>query len=433
MTRSTLPRSLAFHGLLLLLAAGCGGPKPEEIAAAAEQGQEALRAGHWADAYAALRTATRAVPDNGALQYDFAQAALRNGKPKEAVRAFQASADLLSGDAAVDALLGLARANADLGRWKDAADVLRRARAYASEARAADLSAALAGVEYRQGLGDAARKHLSDVLLGQNPDHPLALYNLGCLLLHHYGDKPAALRAFNRYLRVATPDPESDARMESHIAALAGVVEGTATAAQEHIRMSRATSSPAEALSLAGQALQEDPLSPEAYVNYAERALAAGNAEVARNAWLRLAHLDPSNPALAQAPAELKVKSTAQPLEGAAIAKSSGNMAAAKTLYTKALQIDPVCYDALRGLLDILYSERDFAGALDKAERANAIRPNRPDVLLYLGCLYAETPGRKADAIRAYRLYLQHGWKENPDNVANVRDWLERAEQESRP
>ena len=83
--------------------------------------------------------------------------------------------------------------------------------------------------------------------------------------------------------------------------------------------------------------------------------------------------------------------------------------------------------------MDILYGQGDAAGALKMAERANQIRPNRPDVLFYLGCLYAADPARKADAIRAYRLYLQHGWGQNPDNVAAVREWLEHAEKEDRP
>lgn len=421
---------LAAAPLLLL---GCGGPKPEEAQSFAANGQEALRAGHWEDAYAQLRKAVRAFPGDGFLQYDFAQAALRVGRAKEAVRAFQTAADLLAGDAAVDALLGQARANADLRRWKDASDVLQRARDYASESRHADILAALAGVEYRQGFGDAARKHLSDALLTYGPDNPAALYNLGCVFLYHYGDKPAAFRAFNRYIRVAAPDPESDARMERHLAALAGVSEGACAAAAEHIRLSRATSSPAEALSLASLAVQEDPIGTEANVNYAERAMAAGNADVARSAWLRLAHLDPANPALASAPAQFRVKSAAPFLEKAKIAIGTGNLPAAKTQYDKALEADSACYEALRGLVDILYGQGDAAGALKMAERANQLRPNRPDVLFYLGCLYAADPARKADAIRAYRLYLQHGWGQNPDNVAAVREWLEHAEKEARP
>ena len=414
--------------LLLLLVAGCGAPKPGEVEALAANGQESLRSGQWEDAYNQLKKAVRALPGNGFLQYDFAQAALRAGHAKEARRAFQTAADLLSGDAAVDALLGLARANADLQRWKDASDVLQRARDYASEARLPDILAALAGVEYRQGLGDAARKHLSDILLNSSPDHPAALYNLGCVFLYHYDDKPAALRAFNRYLRVAKPDPEADARLERHVAALAGVAEGASKAAAEHIRLSRATSSPAEALSLATLAVQEDPLGAEAYINYAERAQAAGNSEAARSAWLRLAHLDPTNPALAKAPAAFQIKSATPFLEKAAIAIGSGNLPAAKSQYIKALEIDPASYDAIRGLMGLLYAQGDTAGATKYAEHANMLRPNRPDVLFYLGCLYAADPARKADAIRAYRLYLQHGWKENPDNVAAVREWLESTE-----
>ena len=235
--------------LLLLLGMGCGSRTSVDAEVLAERGQEALRAGEWKTAADQFARAARATGDNGGLQYDLGQAEFHNGNLKAAARAFERATELLDGDDAVDALLALARVRADQRRWKDAADALQRARGYASRAREADILAALGGVEFRQGLGDAARRNLAEALF-RNIDHPLALYNLGCVFLYHYEDKPAALRAFNRYLAVAPVDEDANRRLERHIAALEGVVEGTSASAAETIRRSRETSSTAEAASI---------------------------------------------------------------------------------------------------------------------------------------------------------------------------------------
>lgn len=414
----------------LVLAAGCGRPSPADLHAAAEAGQDALRAGDWKGARTRLARAARGLPADGALQYDLGQAELRSGNLRAAARAFDSAATLLTGDDAVDALLALARVRADQRHWVEATDAVQRAQAIAGPAREADLLATLGGIEYRQGLGDAARQHLCAALL-RNADHPLALYNLGCVYLYHYGDKPPAARAFSRYLLVAPADPDADTLLDRHLAALDGVQEGTSEGAAERIRMSRATTSPAEAFSLATLAVQEDPLSDETLVNYAERAQALGTAEATENArqiWHRFAHLYPASPLLAKAPATFRLRSPATALNKAAIALEGGNRAAAKTAYREALTSDPASFEALLGLANILGAEGDAAGALRAIEQANVLRPNRPDILLYLAGTCAADPARTADAVRYYRLYLQHARNADPSALAAIRDWLARAE-----
>ena len=426
---TALPRPLlhaACCASLLALLAGCGAPDPAETEANAANGQAALRSGDWKTAVDLLGRAARALPDNGPLQYDLGQAAFRSGKLKAAADAFERATALLSGDDAVDALLALARTRAEQRRWKDATEALQHARGYSSTAREADILAALGAIEFRQGLGEAARKHLAEALF-RNADHPLALFNLGCVFLYHFGDKPAALRAFNRYLAVAPADEEASSRFDRHIAALEGVVEGPSESASERIRASRATSAPAEAAALAALAVHEDPLSPEALVNYAERSLALGTPEAtenARQAWVRLAHLAPASPALAQAPVQFRIRSTAPLLEKAGIALQNGNRAAAKNTYRDATQTDPLCYDAWMGLVQVFHAEGDFAAAAEAMEHANVLRPNRPDNLLYLGSCYAALPDRATDAVRYYRLFLRHDGGANPDTSEAVRTWL---------
>ena len=421
--------------LLLLLATSCGSRTSVDAEVLAESGQEALRTGDAKSAADQFARAARATGDNGALQYDLGQAEFRNGNLKAAARAFENAAALLNGDDAVDALLALARVRVDQRRWKDATDALQRARGYASAAREADILAALGGVEFRQGLGDAARKNLAEALF-RNIDHPLALYNLGCVFLYHYQDKPAALRAFKRYLAVAPVDEEANRRLERHIAALEGAVEGTSAAAAETIRRSRGTSSAAEAASIATTAAQEDPLSPEALLNYAQLMFALGTpdaTEKARQAWVRLAHLAPTHPALAQAPAQFRIRSTAPLLEKAAIALSSGNRAAAKTHYREACTVDPLCYDAWMGLVSVHHADGNFAAAAEAMEQANLVRPNRPDNLLYLGSCYAANPARTADAIRCYHLFLRHDDGKNPETTTGIRNWLLQNEKGTQP
>ena len=423
--------AIGFASLLLLLLPGCGSSTSVDAEVLAESGLDALRAGDWKTAAEQLGRAARATGDNGALQYVLGQAEFRKGNLKAAARAFEEATKFLKGDDAVDALLALARVRADQRRWKDATDALQRARSYASVAREADILAALGGVEFRQGLGDAARKHLAEALF-RNIDHPLALYNLGCVFLYHFDDKPAAMRAFNRYLAVAPVDEEANRGLERHVASLNGIAEGPSSSASAAIRRSRETSSATEAASIATLAAQEDPLSPEALLNYAQLMFALGTpdaTEKARQAWVRLAHLAPTLPALAQAPAEFRIRSTAPILEKAAIALSSGNRAAAKNHYREATSVDPLCYDAWMGLVSVLHAEGNFAAAAEAMENANRLRPNRPDNLLYLGSCYAADPARTADAIRCYRLFLRHDDGKNPDTTNGVRNWLREKEQ----
>lgn len=414
---------LCLLSFALLTACGPDAAKFGDYAAA---GQDALRSGDWPAAYESFRAAARIRPSDGRVQYNLGMAAFRAGRPREAARAFETAASLLDGGDAVDALLGLARVRADQRRWDAATDALSRAKGYApDEARQWDILAALSGLEFRQRLRDPAHKHAAEVLAA-NPDHPVALYNLGCVFLYLYDDKPAALRAFSRYYEVAgeSLDDEAANRLDGHLKFLPNVQEGTSAAAQERIRRSNETASPAEGLTLAQLATQEDPLSDEAWFNYAGKCVAAGEIQAATEAYRRFIHLNPTSPDIALIPSGLRLSSPAPFLKKAAVAVQSGNTAAARKQYEQALAADPLCYEALSRLVDLQYGAGDIEGARKLALRAEQLRPNQPAMLFRIGCYYAADPAHTEDAVRYYRLFLRYGDPAS-NQAATVRQWLE--------
>ena len=416
--------------LTLLLLTACG-PKVAKLDEYIVAGQTALHAGDWKTARANLDKAVRIQPANGRLQYNFGQACLLSGHLRGAARAFQRASDLLQGEEAVDALLGLARAQADLRRWKEAEDALKRARDYASESRRPDILAASAGLKFRQNLGEAARCDAAEAL-DLRPDHPAALYNLGCVFFHCYGEKPAAMRAFNRYLKVfaTTTDIEGARRLDSFLSPLKGVREGPSDSAQERIRMSNSAVSPSEAYNLALIATQEDPLDGETWRNFAEKCLLVGKNDEAAKAYRRFARLAPDSPNLSSIPAAFGIASPAPFLEKAAIARGAGNLAAAETQYRQALAADSECFDALVGIESIRYEKNDITGALQMALQALSIRPSQPDLLFRIGCYYASIPKETPQAIHYYRLFLQYGDGSSAQATA-VRDWIRQQEQQT--
>lgn len=409
---------------LLLLLVACG-PKAEKFNDYAVSGQTALRAGDWEAARDNLSKAADIRPSDGRLQYNLGQACLHDGHLRASARAFQRAADLLQGDAAVDALLGLARVQTDRRRWKDAEDALERARSCAPDYRRPDILATSAGIKFRQNLREAARHDAAEAL-DLRPDHPLALFNLGCIFFYSYNEKPAAKRAFNRYFRVlgSNPDAEATSRLDPFLPHLKGVQEGPSDSAQERVQLSNSAASPSEAYSIALIATQEDPLDGETWRNFAEKCLVVGKNDEAARAYRRFARLSPDSPNLATIPAAFGIASPGPFLEKAYLAIGSKNFAAAEKQYRAALAADPECFDALIGLESVRFEKNDIEGALQMAQQARALRPTQPDLLFRIGCYLAALPGRTAEAISYYQLFLQYGDGSSAQAEA-IRSWIQ--------
>lgn len=410
--------------LLFLTACGPDAAKFDDYVTA---GQEALRSGDWKSACENLDCAARLHPEDGRLQYNLGQAYFLAGRLQPAARAFRnASASLQDENAAVDALLALARVRADQRRWPDAMDALATAQNCASDVRRPDILAAQSGLEFRQNFGEAARRHAAEAL-DLRPDHPVALYNLGCVQLYCYGEKPAAMRAFARYFKLysATADEEIKSQFEIHFKHLQGVREGPSVSAQKRIQLSNEAASPVEAMNLALIATQEDPLEGDVWRNYAEKCAAAGKQDEARRALRRFTRLSPKSPLLSAIPADCLASAADRAVANASIALSSAkpNYAAAKNQYLKALEIDPENVNAYIGLECVNNATKDYVGALDAALHANALRPDQPDLLFRIGCYLAGDPNRRDDASAYFRRFLQYGDADSAQ-AEEAREWL---------
>ena len=408
----------------LLVLAGCGADEAKLDAYVAD-GQAALRSGDWKVAQSNLSKAVRLRPGDGRLQYNLGQALLHSGRFSGASKAFSLAAETLDGDEAVDALLGLARARAEARQWAKASDALLRARDYASDQRLPDILAAQSGLEFRQRHGESARS-LAAQALDLRPDHPVALYNLGCVFLYHFGDRPAARRAFVRYMESlkTNADVEASRRMDPHLSAIAGVKEGPAATTAERLRECARAATPDAALNCARVALREDPLDATVWRTYAEACSRVGKFDEARRAYRRLVLLDPSPAVLSSIPAEYGLAAAAAHLRSAAIAFAGANYPAAITHYQLALESNPESFEAASGLEKSYRMRKDYASALEAALRAHALRPDDPDLLFTIGCYLAgSNDERTSQAVSYYRRYLQRCDPASP-KAEQVRAWL---------
>lgn len=413
--------------VLLFFLVGCG-PDVAKYDAYVLDGQASLRTGDWRTASKNLKNAVRLNPSDGRLQYNLGMAALRCGQFHASARALQSAASLLQGDEAVDALLALARVRSDQRRWADADSALEAARECASESRMVDVLAAQSGLRYLQKNFEASRT-LAAEALNIRPDHPVALYNLGCVLLYHDSDLPAARRAFDRYYSVLgnVSDPESSSILDPRGDVLRGVSPGPRASTAERIQRSHEVTNPGEACELARAAILADPLDGEAWRNYADKCLQTGNPDQAVRAYHRFARLSPNSPSMALVPESCRPGSPALYLEKANIALNSGNLAAAEQQYILALQADPESVEASIGMETVCWKKQNMAGALTYAMRADALRPNQPELLFRIACYLAPHPEQQQEAIRYYRRFLQYGDPESAQ-AESVRTWLRSVE-----
>lgn len=416
----------------LLLISGCG-PDPAKYSTYVSEGQAALRLGNWKEACAHLGDAARLNPKDGHLQYNLGMALLRANKLRPAAKAFYQAASLLQEDESIDAMLGLARVQADLRRWEDADDALETARQCAPEHRMADVLAALSGLRYRQRNWEAARA-LAAEALDLRLQHPVALYTLGSIFLHHDGEHAAARRAFDRYYMAlgSAPDAEASSLPDPRNDVLKGVVPGPRSTTAENLQRSTEIAVPTEACEVARAIAYSDPLDGEAWRNYGNLCLRANRPEEALRAYHRFARLSPNSASLALVPEGYRLGATAGYLEKANLALNTGNLTAAEKQYTLALEADPECVDALIGMEGICYRKNDPAGALAYARRANVYRPNQADLLFRIACYLAPQPQYRLEAVRYYRRYLQFGDPASAQAEA-VRTWLRAAEAEPIP
>ncbi len=184
---------------LVLAVAGCRGRGPDmaEGLARMEQGDYAAAVRHFQRA--AQQGHSAAAYGNLGLAY------WRMGATDRAVEALSLAADLEYGDPRP--MLLLAEVLMEAGRWEAARETLNRVRDGLPER--ADILTHLARLEYHADRVDAAAA-LLDAALKLDPQYPPALYNQAILARDHQDDPLAAMRAFSRYLTVATDQDRID-------------------------------------------------------------------------------------------------------------------------------------------------------------------------------------------------------------------------------
>lgn len=161
--------------LAVLAAGGCSRVPPEEAVA---RGQAALAEGRWKEAASLLDAAADAHPENSVVFYNLGMARLNAGDFRRARAAFAESAKFAAGDVRRRAVQGLAEA------WRRAGDLQRAYDVYDEAIGAGDRSACLlagqAGIELERGELNAAQLHLSQAAT-DDPHDPTYLFNSGWL------------------------------------------------------------------------------------------------------------------------------------------------------------------------------------------------------------------------------------------------------------
>ncbi len=227
-----------------------------------------------------MREGVRTLPDDPHIQEALGRALLADGRPEEAVAAFQRALDLDTGWPMIHANLGLAYGT--LGRHREAAGELERAVAILLPLRndfrvKNDLVETL----FQLGLSltalgmpdDASRRY--ETALEIDPKHAGAWLNLGSIRAGA-GDVEGALDAFRRVLGITPGDPKALNNLGATLS-MAGRQE--------------------EAVESLGQAIQADPDYAAAHFNLGLAEERRGNMQAAVEAYQRVLAIDPNHPA----------------------------------------------------------------------------------------------------------------------------------------
>ncbi|MGI6494584.1 MAG: tetratricopeptide repeat protein [Kiritimatiellia bacterium] len=214
--------------VFVLFALGCA--RPEERL---QRGLDALRSGESKSAIKELDAAAKKLPPSGSIQYNRGVALYRLGRMEEAAKAFEASLTLEPDEG--DTLLFLGHARLALEQWPEARDAFRKAAQIADDPTESFLAMSLA--EVGAGRPDVARLRILQALRNQ-PDNPVAYFNLGQLYRRNMHMPDKALDQFTKFLALAPPnDPRRSVAAEAiELLRASGVGQSTAPSPDSLLR-----------------------------------------------------------------------------------------------------------------------------------------------------------------------------------------------------
>jgi tetratricopeptide (TPR) repeat protein len=230
----------------------------------------------------------------------------------------------------------------------------------------ADLQWAMGAMN--QGRPDDAERFARNVL-ARIPQHPKALYLLGCALMqqNRAGQAVPALEKAARALQ----DP---------------AVETGLASALRHIGRAE------DAIVVLRRAVKRRPPHPDAFHELAHSLYAAGREDEAMTVLTHACEVVPAAPEL--------------PILLGVLHQGRGDRAAAKAAYAKALAVAPGHPGAHYGLGSILADEADYAEAVRHLEQARAGNPNDPQAYMRLGVCLLEL-GQCDAALENFRAALR--------------------------
>lgn len=229
----------------------------------------------------------------------------------------------------------------------------------------------------RSGNAQAAEQ-IYRAVLARQPNHPDALYLLGCVA-HQRGENPSAITFLEKAIEANPARPEFHYALANALAR-----QQQLERAEASLRRAIALGARAEFHTALGQLLTRLNRLPEAIAEL-ESAAAAGDQEAHYD--LGKAHLGNADPQAAIA--VLKTALHLRPADIPTLAAlrqaftSASLVTEAKALLDQAAS--PLAKDATRlcDLADSLQSAADFAGAIDLYQRALAVGPSQPGDLFY--------------------------------------------------
>ena len=415
----------------LALLAGCGG----DNAAHVQKGQRAAKRGDFAEAARHFRAAVRTEPGSALLFYNLGMAEFKAGNLDKAAAALERATELQT-EKTTEEWEALAAVRLRQKQWNKASKAFDAA--IANAGRLPRLLAGWAAADAALGNSEFALKLLCEALTTDR-DEPAALYNMAYILHHDAAlrDEGAAVRYYRQFLRKA-PENESDyaakrEEAQAAIDALRGVRPAISRRAEELVIRSRQTGDRRQAIVLALQACNEDPLSEDALWNYASRLNDALEAKVlddpvqVRAAYLRFIELYPDDARVGRVPEQYLPKGmTTRYLEQARTARKNRQYAEALSFFQKAAEVNPRAASIWREYAEcaiLVGTPASYVTAQNAAMRVLEIDPSDAMAQYYYGVsLY--NSGAKKPGMSWVKKYLRSA----PDSPhrRQVEEWVKK-------